>query len=228
MESTAEIAPDDRPGWPRWVCEKIGMALAILGLADLFSQQVKWAAAIDWIIADYRIAEAWLFGSLPFHIPAEWQDYISLSGILFGVTAAGNHRETRRLFVFQVFRVTTGLVASLVSILPAMLSGRINHLRKRMAPTAEDLLDEPSWFSLVVGLFCVSALLFALFAMGGSSLVGLFAAWPLLCLVFIVATNVMVCALITLPWIFSTAQSFGVLIVFNEICVRSLGLLAGH
>jgi hypothetical protein len=204
------------------------MALAIIGLADLFSQQIKWAGAINWIIADYRIAEVWLFGWLPFQLPPQWQDYILLSGILFGVTAVADRRETRRLFVFQVFRVTVGVVASLVLILPAMLSERINRLRKRMTPTAEDLVDEPYWFSLVVGLCCVSALLIALFSVGGFTLIGLFAAWPLLTLLFIVVINLIVCALITLPWVFSTAQLFGVLIVFNGIYAGLLGLMAGH
>jgi hypothetical protein len=37
-----------------------------------------------------------------------------------------------------------------------------------------------------------------------------------------------VCALITLPWVFSTAQLFGVLIVFNGIYAGLLGLMAGH
>jgi hypothetical protein len=60
----------------------------------LSSQLIHWAALIHWIVAQYALAKAWLFGWLPFHIPPEWHDPIVLGLILLSVTNMGLYRET--------------------------------------------------------------------------------------------------------------------------------------
>src|SRR5688572_7055942 len=89
--------------WKKW--EKIGSVLAILGLADLFGQTIKWAAGIHWIVSKYSIAKAWLFSFAPFHIPPEMHEPIVISLILFSVTSIGFYREIGRTYTGQIFRL---------------------------------------------------------------------------------------------------------------------------
>jgi hypothetical protein len=96
--SSHELARQNRSEWPRWAWEKVGMVLAIIGLADLFGQLIKWASAIHWVIDHYRIARIWLFGWLPFHIPPEWHDPIILIFIVFSVVNIGLYRRTGRTY----------------------------------------------------------------------------------------------------------------------------------
>jgi hypothetical protein len=87
-----------RPAWLSLTWEKVATVLAIIGLADLSSQLIKWAALIHWAVTKYAIVRAWLFGWLPFHVPPEWHDYIVLFSILLSVTNVGVYRETGASF----------------------------------------------------------------------------------------------------------------------------------
>ena len=104
--ATAENEEQAMPqaGWLGRTWEKVATVLAVIGLADLSGQLIKWAAAIHWIITKYAIVRAWLFGWLPFHIPPEWHDPIVLFIILFSVTNVGVYRSTQHTFVFHFFK----------------------------------------------------------------------------------------------------------------------------
>src|SRR5713226_9762871 len=84
----------DEAGSLRRTWEKVATVLAVIGLADLFGQLIKWAAAIHWIITKYAIVRGWLFGWLPFHIPAELHDIIVLLLIFYSVANGGAYQRT--------------------------------------------------------------------------------------------------------------------------------------
>ena len=87
--------------WKRW--EKIGSVLAILGLADLFGQVVKWAAGIHWVVSKYVAARSWVFSWAPFHIPPEWQHSIVLFLLVFSVTSIGFYQRTGKYYGRAVY-----------------------------------------------------------------------------------------------------------------------------
>jgi hypothetical protein len=100
----------------------------VIGLIDLSSQLIKWAAWVHWITEKYTIVRAWLFGWLPWRIPPEWHDPIVLFLFIFSVANAGVYHETNRSFLFHFFRklwlpVAATSMAFVLWVLPRLLTG---------------------------------------------------------------------------------------------------------
>jgi hypothetical protein len=68
-----------------WFWQRTKTVLAIMGLASVFEDSVRWATAIHWVVEQYRVIRDWLFGWLPFRIPETWQDFTVLAEEDWGV-----------------------------------------------------------------------------------------------------------------------------------------------
>jgi hypothetical protein len=103
-----------------WLWQRTNTVLAIIGLASVFEDSVRWATAIHWVVEQYRVIRDWLFGWLPFRIPETWQDFTVLVLIWFSVTSAGYYSATRKWYPILLLRVLYSVIlAELLSWLAA-------------------------------------------------------------------------------------------------------------
>jgi len=159
------------------IWEKTATVLAVISLADLGGQVIKWAAAIHWLIDKYKIVKVWLFAWMPFHIPPEWHDYIVLFLILFSVTNVGFYRRTGRVFGVYVLMLPIRFLSLFLLQITSEFPIGLNENRKRQLSAkfekfserfADDLLPDPKFDSTFLSgryaeikgwLFSISAVL---------------------------------------------------------------------
>jgi hypothetical protein len=206
---STQSQPEQRQEFLRYFRGKVSTVLALIGLVDLTSQLIKWAALIHWIASEYAICRTWLFGWLPFHIPPEWHNYIVLSVILFSVTNVGFYRQTGELYFVELL------------LLPTRLIGISPIWERRHVADADGLIFRISEFCWIVSLNIpiIYFLSLGLHHFFGVELPPIppQAKWLALG-AFMGATGI----LIAWRWILGTAFLFGILVGINEIYVHWL------
>jgi hypothetical protein len=153
--ATADTEAPTMPqaGWLRRTWEKIATVLAVIGLIDLSSQLIHWAALIHWVATKYAIVRAWLFGWLPFHIAPEWHDPIVLFLIFFSVTNLGYYQKTKRMFMlFIVKYINTGIWDDITEAFKRHNRSVVVHHIKRIG-FKRFLIKQGLMYAVLVGLF---------------------------------------------------------------------------
>jgi hypothetical protein len=175
--------------------EKIAIVLAVIGLVDVSSQLIKWAASIHWIATKYAIVRAWLFGWLPFHIPPEWHDPIVLFLIILSVTNVGVYRETGPSI--RSFRNAWNKFPLIVAFLPLVFTfAVIFYIEFNYLPDNNELYRT----ALRAGIPSTAYKVF-IFIVGLSTLFLLMVILAFLGMAFIVARRwVLTTAAILVPW----------------------------
>jgi len=183
--------------WLRRTWERVATVLAVIGLIDVSSQLIHWAALIHWVVTNYAIVRTWLFGWLPFHIHLEWHDPIVLFLIFLSVTNVGYYRRTGHTIV-EVLRLLTRLLIeedryALIIVIMCALP----------APIIYILIDHSLMFNVTFG---VSVVIGALFA-------------P----VYLLLTMALLgSAIEAWRWLLVTAAIFGSLVAINQVYVLYL------
>lgn len=80
----------------------IGVPLALIDLVDLTGQRIEWTALVDWLAEEYATWTSWALSWSPIQIPDEWNNYIVLLCVVFGVTNASYRRKTGNSFIADV------------------------------------------------------------------------------------------------------------------------------
>lgn len=220
--------------------KKVATFLTILGLADFFSQSVKWANAIHWLVSHYASAKLWLFSWLPLHVPAEWHDVIIITLITFSITNIGFHQKTGKTYAAHLVRFALMSAWELILMAGAAFNGRImikyQEIRKMNSYWNEYKSDKISLFIAIfsISIIVIFSILYSLFYYFGEFLVS---AWPQLgaartfflehehdvsnataILGFALASG----AIVAWRWILGTLGAFATLLAINEAYVRWL------
>jgi hypothetical protein len=77
----------------------IAVPLALTVLVDWTGQRIKWAGFPDFLAEGYAIWTTWAFSWSPIRIPAEWNNYIVLMCVCFGVASVSYRRKTGNSFI---------------------------------------------------------------------------------------------------------------------------------
>jgi hypothetical protein len=210
-EAEALIAP---AGPLRRAWQKIATVLAVIGLVDLSSQLIKWAALIHWIAETYAAVRAWLFGWL--HLPPEWHDPIVLLLILFSVTNVGLYRRTQHTFIFYLRK----------GFWLFWINDR-DYVKNR--PVAAALEVAVSWTALIVASVFIY---FIEYPHQPSSVAFFFIGFLMTFIVTPIAIPLIMAMseVISLAWrwLLTTAAIFGALVIVNQVYALWLEPLVEH
>jgi hypothetical protein len=220
--ATADTEASTTPaaGWLRRTWEKAATILAVIGLIDLSSQLIHWAALIHWIVTKYAAVRTCLFGWLPFHIPPDWHDPIVLFSILLSVTNVGIYRETGwRIRSFwkavnnsKFSALLFGLLALVFFPATAVVGGVILHYVPGLFPFFDNDASEIHPMLLAMGVLLFLLLFILSESLGAIVVLALF----VLVMAFSVAWR----------WLLATAAIFGALVIVNQVYVLWLESLA--
>lgn len=213
---------------------KIASVLAILSLADVFGQVIKWASLINWLVGKYALMKQWLFSLIPLHIPPEWHNTIVLFMIVTCVTNIGYYQQTGRLYVVHLTKTVAALLIGFVLEMLGMFSRRAAQL----APRVETFIvgGEPQGDDVGLGLNVAAIgfpLLLGLALLGERSLDALFGlgkvleSWALETVGFWIALYMMGYsgAFFAWRWMLGTAVGFGAMVGISELYVHVLAPL---
>ena len=209
----SDVTPQKPPMAPfRSTWEKVATVLSLIGLVDLTSQLIKWAAVVHWLAVRYAGVRAWLFSWLPFHIPPEWHDYIVLLTIFLSVANVGFYKQTGKLYLFQALITPVLLLFGAISVDESILKRKsgIDGLALEMTELCGLMFSQAFMLSLgvwVAHFFGYDASPFFWTVMKWGSLCGLIGASGIL---------------IAWRWLIGTAGLFGMLVGINELYVRWL------
>ena len=221
-KSDQETQSSAKPGWRtawEWVCG----VLALIGVVDVTSQLIKWAALIHWIVEKYAAVRVWLFGWLPFHVPPELRDYILLFLIFMSVTNVGFYQRTGRMYVKQLFLMLTSWENPDRTFDGTPLSANKESTREeRVLAVLTVGLAVPAGAAAVFYIvqFVWHITKIQRIEWGTDEGVGV------LVILFLLA--LLGGALVAWRWIASTAAAFVVLVAVNELYVRWLEPFAHH
>jgi hypothetical protein len=229
VDTEASVA---RVGWVRRTWEKIATVIAVIGLADLSGQLIKWAAAIHLVITKYAIVKAWLFGWLPFHIPPEWHDPIVLLLIFLSVTNMGVYRETGKTYIFYALKHGWNRIILLALWPLKVFNSRINHKYNRIV--MKESMLYPQGYTAVLAIKLIVLLGFCAFMAFFADPIG-----RILIAMFVVTAVVTTAvqsgmsilldgAFLAWRWLLVTAAIFGALVIVNQVYVLWLEPLAEH
>jgi hypothetical protein len=226
--ATADTEAPTMPqaGWLRRTWEKIATVLAVIGLIDLSSQLIHWAALIHWVATKYAIVRAWLFGWLPFHIAPEWHDPIVLFLIFFSVTNLGYYQKTKRMFMlFIVKYINTGIWDDITEAFKRHNRSVVVHHIKRIG-FKRFLIKQGLMYAVLVGLFSFFPWFSNERSWWSIVLIFFFAAGPIALLATHVIMSMLEGAFVAWRWVLTTAAIFGALVVINQVYVLWLEPLA--
>jgi len=105
MVQLSAVPEDKRWLWGDFVRGRwnlIAFPLALIILVDLTARLVEWPALLNWVAEQYAMGTAWILSFSPITIPLEWNNYVVLLCVFFGVTNASYHRKTGDSFVVDL------------------------------------------------------------------------------------------------------------------------------
>lgn len=209
--------------------------LAVIGLASLAEDVVKWARSISYIVEHYKIVKtkSFLFIApyLPFDFPDAWRDSAILCAVLFSVTSLGYYKKTGRSLLYAL--IMTPWVACVIAkrVLVALAQGALisASLFKKSARAEARILAKlaKDHFArdhggLLVWLACVAIVSLVVLILMLSAALSFDYSLALYAFAFLAILFIAFAVIEAWRWILLTLLAFGLLVIVNEIYLSLL------